>query len=88
MHKLQGAMRRAGWLPAARSGYLPDFQVAYHNARGEGPVLSSQPSRHSFIVGVDREGEETWIPDPLLLQPARDLAVSFQREGFILHFLQ
>ena len=40
------------------------------------------------MVAVDREGEETWIVDPLLLQPAQDLAVIFRREGFIVHSME
>ena len=77
LHKLQGAMRRAHWLPTGRTGHLPDFPVAYHSARDEGLLRPSRPGRHSFVVAVDREGEETWIVDPLHLQPAQDLAVSF-----------
>ena len=86
--KLQGAIRRARWLPARRFGHMPDFPVAYHSPRDEGPLLPSQPSRHSFVVAVDSEGEETWIVDPLLLQPAQDLASSFQGECFIVHSVQ
>ena len=82
------AMRRARSLRAGRRGSMPDFPVAYNSPRDEGPLLPSQPSRHSFLVAADREGEETWIVDPLLLQLAQNLAVSFQREGFIVHFLQ
>ena len=37
------------------------------------------------MVTVDREGEETWIVDPLHLQPAQDLRVRFQRGGFMVH---
>ena len=83
LHTLQGAMKRAGWLPARRTGRMPGFLVAHHSRRDEGPLRPSQPSRHSFVVAVDRESEETWIVDPLLLQPAEDLAVSFPCEGFI-----
>ena len=64
------------------------FPVAYHSPRDEGPLRPFQPSRHSFVVVVDREGEETWIVDPLHLQPAQDLAVRFQRAGFIVHAVQ
>ena len=74
LHKLQGAMMRARWLPAGRSGRMPNFPLAYHSPRDEGPLLPSKPIRHSFVVAVDREGEETWIVDPLLLQPAWDPA--------------
>ena len=88
LHKLQGAMRRAGSLPTGRSGHMPDFSVAYHSPRDEGRLIPSQPSRHSFVVAVDQEGEETWIVDPLLLQPAQDMAVSFQRARFIVHSTQ
>ena len=85
---MQGAMRRARWLPAGRSAHMPGFPVAYHSPHDEGPLLPSQPSRNSFVVAVDREGKETWIVDLLLLQPARDLATSFQGEGFIVHSVQ
>ena len=70
LHKLQGAMRRAHWLPAGPTGHMPDFPVAYHNPRDEGPLRPSRPSPHSFVVAVDREGEETWIVDPLHLHGA------------------
>ena len=30
---LQGALKRAGWLPAGRAGRLPDFPQAYHSPR-------------------------------------------------------
>ena len=66
----QGAMRRARWLTAGRSGHLPDRPVTYHNPRDEGALHPSLPSRHSFVVAMDREGEETWIVDRLHLQPA------------------
>ena len=49
----------------------------YHNPCDEWPLRPSRPSRHSFVVPVDREGGETWIVDPLHLQPPQDLAVSF-----------
>ena len=41
-----------------------------------------------FVVVVDREGEEAWIVDPLLLQLAEDMAVGFQRAVFIVHFVE
>ena len=40
------------------------------------------------VVAVDREGEEAWIVDSLMLQPAQNVAVSFRREGFIVHFVE
>ena len=83
--RLQGAMRRAGWLPAGRTGHMPNYPVAYHSPRHEGALHPSRHSRHSFVVAVDREGEGTWIVDPLHLQPAQDLAVSFQQAGFTVH---
>ena len=86
--RLQGAMRRAGWLLAGRTGHLPNYPVAYHSPQDEGALHPSRPSRHSFVVGVDREGEETWIVDPLHSQPAQDLAVSFHRAGFTVHAVQ
>ena len=67
---------------------MPDFSLAHHNPRDEGPLCPSQPSHHSFVVVVDREGEETWIVDPLPLQLAQDLAVSCQREGFVVHSVE
>ena len=62
--------------------------MAYHGPRDEGAPHPSRPSRHSFVVDVDREGEETWIVDPLHPQPAQDLAVSFRRAGFTVHAMQ
>ena len=67
LYKLEGAMRRAQWLPAGRTGHMPDFSVAYHSPRNERAFHPSQPSRHSFVVAVAREGEESWIVDPLHL---------------------
>ena len=83
LHMLQGAMERAGWLSAGRIGRMADVLVAHHSRRDEGILRPSQHGRHSFVVAVEREGEETWIVDRLLLEPLQDLAVSFQREGFI-----
>ena len=54
---LQGAPRRAGWVPA---GQLPDYPQAYHSPRDEGALDPSRPSRHSYVVAVEREDEETW----------------------------
>ena len=85
---LQGALRRAGWLPAGRAGRLPDYPQAYHSPRDEGALDPSRPSRHSYVVAVDREDEEAWIVDPLHLQPAQDPGVSFQRAGFTVHAVQ
>ena len=81
-------MKRKAWLAAGRTGRMPDFPLAYHKPRDEGLLHPSQPSHHSFVVVVDREGEETWIVDPVLLQPAQDEAVSVEREGFIVHFVE
>ena len=77
MRSLQGALKRAGWLPAGRAGRLPDLPQAYHSPRDEGALDPSRPSRHSYVVAVDREDEEAWIVDPLQVQPAQDLGVSF-----------
>ena len=85
LQKQQGAMKRVHWRPAGRTGHMPDFPVAYHSPRDEGPLRPSRPGRHSFVVAVDREGEETWVVDPLHLQPAQDLVVGFQRAAFIVH---
>ena len=85
---LQGALKRAGWLPAGRAGRLPDFPQAYHSPRDEGALDPSRLSRHSYVVAVDREDEEAWIVDPLHLQPAQDRGVSFQRAGFTVHAVQ
>ena len=88
LHKLQGAMRRAHWLPARPTGHMPDLPVAYRSLGDEGPLRPSRPSRQLFEAVVDRQGEETWIVDPLHLQPAQDPAVTFQRAGFIVHAVQ
>ena len=40
------------------------------------------------MVSVDREGKQFWIADPLLLHPAQSLAINFQHEGFIVHYLE
>ena len=74
--RLQGALRRPGWLRAGRAGRLPDYPQAYHSPRDEGALHPSRPSRNSFLVAVDREGKETCIVDPLHLQLAQDLGVS------------
>ena len=73
---LRGAMKRAGRLPAGRTGRMLDFPVAHYSPRDEGPL---RPSRrcHSFVVAVDQEGDEAWIVDLLLLQPAQEVAASF-----------
>ena len=42
--RLQGAMRRAGWLPSGRTGHLSNSPVAYHNPRDEGDLHPSRPS--------------------------------------------
>ena len=59
VHTLQGAMKRRAWLSAGPTGRMPDFPVPSHSPRDEGSLHSSQPSCHSFVVGVDLEGEET-----------------------------
>ena len=82
------ALGNGGPKPAGRTGHMPDFPVAYHSRRDEGPPHPSHPSRHSFVVTTDRDGEETCIVDPLLLQPAQDLDVTFRREGFIAHSVE
>ena len=88
MRSLQGALKRAGWLPAGHAGRLPDFPQAYHSPWDEGALDPSRPSRHSYVVAVDREDEEAWIVDPLHLRPAQVLGVSFQRAGFTVHAVQ
>ena len=88
VRSLQGALKRAGWLPARRAGRVPDFPQAYHSLRDEGALDPSCPSRHSYVVAVDREDAEAWIVDPLHLQPAQDPGVSFQRAGFTVHAVQ
>ena len=67
---------------------MPDVPAACPSPCDEGPLHPSQPRCHSFVVPVDRKGEETWIVDPLLLQPVHNLAVSFYREGFVLHSME
>ena len=61
---------------------------ASHSPCDEGLLHLSRPSRHSFVVAVDSEREETWINDPLLQQPAQHLAVNLQRKGFISHSVE
>ena len=78
LRSLHGALRRAGWLLAGRAGRLLDYPQAYHSPRDEGALDPSRPNRHSYVVAVDREDEQTWIPDLLHLHPAQDLALSFR----------
>ena len=42
--RLQGALRRARWLPARRAGQLPDYLQAYHSPRDEGALHPSRPA--------------------------------------------
>ena len=88
LYKLQGAIRCPHWLPAGRTGHMPDFPVANHSPRHEGALHPSRLSRHSFAVAMDWEGQKTWILHLLHLQPAQVLALTFQRAGFILHSVQ
>ena len=77
LRSLHGALRRAGMLPAGPVGRMPEYPQAYHSPRDEGALDPTRPSRHSYVVAVDREDEEAWIVDPLHLQSAQDLGVSF-----------
>ena len=78
-------MERRGRLSLGPEAHLPPFPVAVHHPRDEGLLCPTQPSRHSFMVVVDGDGEEVWIVDPLCLQPTNALATALGYRDNIIH---
>ena len=70
-------------MPTRATGRLPNYPVVQQDAQDEGPPSPIEPGRHSFVVVVNRDGEEAWIVDPVCLQPANDQATSFESQHFI-----